>query len=117
MRNRTDIRHDITNAIIDSLKNNSLLPWRRTWIDDPNSGLPTSLSTGRRYAGINSMILQCSAAKQNFKSKGFSGSLVAAWGNSRPFICARQQTPETGEPQMAGSDVVRKAGVLGICRS
>ncbi|GAA4444210.1 ArdC family protein [Novipirellula rosea] len=71
MRNQTDIRHDITNAIIDALQNNpdSLPPWRKPWCDDPNSGLPTSLSTGRRYAGINTLILQCSAMKQGFKSR------------------------------------------------
>lgn len=69
MRNQTDIRQDITNAIIDTLNNNSLPPWRKPWSDDPNSGLPTSLSTGRRYAGINNLILQCSAMKQGFQSK------------------------------------------------
>ena len=69
MRTQNDIRQDITNAIIESLNSNSLPPWRRTWNDDPNSGLPTSLSTGKKYGGINSLILQCSGIKQNFKSK------------------------------------------------
>ena len=69
MRTQSEIRQDITNAIIDCLNNNSLPPWRRTWSDDANSGLPTSLSTGNKYGGINSLILQCSAFKQNFKSK------------------------------------------------
>lgn len=69
MRSQTEIRQGITNAIIESLSSNSLPPWRRTWNDDPNAGMPTSLSTGNRYGGINSLILQCSAIKQNFKSK------------------------------------------------
>lgn len=70
MRSQTEIRQDITNAIIESLKSNSLPPWRRTWNDDPNSpGLNTSLSTGSEYRGINQLILQCSAMKQGFRSK------------------------------------------------
>lgn len=71
MRSQTDIRNDITNAIIECLKSNAALPpWRRTWSDDPNApGLHTSLSTGSAYRGINQLILQCSALKQGFKSK------------------------------------------------
>ncbi len=39
MRTQTDIRHDITNAIIDALQNpsGSLPPWRKPWRDDPNA--------------------------------------------------------------------------------
>jgi len=70
MRSQTDIRNDITNAIIECLSSgNGLPPWRRTWCDDENSGVPTSLSSGAKYSGINSLILQCSTIKQNFKSK------------------------------------------------
>lgn len=70
MRCQTEIRRDITNAIIESLSQNALPPWRKPWADDPNSpGLHTSLSTGSPYRGINQLILQCSAAKQGFKSK------------------------------------------------
>ncbi|WP_161604787.1 ArdC family protein [Roseiconus nitratireducens] len=70
MRSQNDIRQDITNSIIESLSNGSLPPWRKPWSDDPNSpGLHTSLSTGAVYRGINQLILQCSAAKQNFQSK------------------------------------------------
>ncbi|MCD0459547.1 ArdC family protein [Roseiconus lacunae] len=71
MRSQTDIRQDITNAIIECLKSNAALPpWRKTWSDDPNApGLHTSLSTGAAYRGINQLILQCSALKQGFNSK------------------------------------------------
>ena len=70
MRSQTEIRQDITNAIIESLKSNSLPPWRKTWANDPNApGLNTSLSTGSAYRGINQLILQCSAMKQGFRSK------------------------------------------------
>jgi antirestriction protein ArdC len=70
MRSQTEIRQDITNAIIDALTNGNLPPWRKSWANDPNApGLHTSLSTGSPYRGINQLILQCSAMKQGFKSK------------------------------------------------
>lgn len=70
MRSQTEIRQDITNAIIDALTNGNLPPWRKPWANDPNApGLHTSLSTGSAYRGINQLILQCSAMKQGFKSK------------------------------------------------
>lgn len=70
MPSQTEIRQQITNRIIEALKNGSLPPWRKPWSDDPNApGLHTSLSTGQSYRGINQLLLQLSAAQQNFQSK------------------------------------------------
>lgn len=70
MKTQAEIRRDVTQQIIDALKNGGLPPWRKTWSDDPNApGLHTSLSTGQPYRGINQLILQCAALRGNFKSR------------------------------------------------
>lgn len=70
MPNASEIRQQITNDIISALSSEQLPPWRRPWSNDANApGLHTSLSTGNTYRGINQLILQVSAWKQEFKSK------------------------------------------------
>ncbi|QDT48886.1 DNA primase TraC [Symmachiella dynata] len=69
MPSQSDIKKQITDQIIDSLTNVKLPPWRKPWSNDPNAGLNTSLSTGDSYRGINQLILQLSAARQEFQSK------------------------------------------------
>ena len=67
MANQTEIRQQITDQIIESLADGNLPPWRKPWSNDPNAGLNTSLSTGESYRGINQLILQLSAARQEFQ--------------------------------------------------
>lgn len=70
MQTQNDIRSSITNTIIEALTNGGLPPWRKPWSNDPNApGLHTSMSTGKPYRGINSLLLQISAMKSGFKSK------------------------------------------------
>ncbi len=68
MATQTDIRQEITNQIVDSLKQGSA-PWRSSWIHDPNAGSPTNVMSQRRYRGINPIVLELSATKQGFHSK------------------------------------------------
>jgi len=66
----SEIREQITDQIIEALTNGKLPPWRKPWSNDPNApGLHTSLSTGQAYRGINQLILQIAASRQNFQSK------------------------------------------------
>lgn len=70
MQTQSDIRSSITNTIIDALMNGGLPPWRKPWSDDSNANGPhTSMSTGKPYRGINSLLLQVAAMKGGFKSK------------------------------------------------
>ncbi len=69
MASHTEIRQQITAQIIESLTNVKLPPWRQPWSNDPNAGLNTSLSTWEAYRGINQLLLQLSAFRQNFQSK------------------------------------------------
>jgi antirestriction protein ArdC len=70
MQSQSDLRQQITNTIIDALKNGGLPPWRKPWSDDPNApSLHTSLSTGSPYRGINQLLLQIAAMNHGYKSK------------------------------------------------
>ena len=69
MPTQAEIRQQITDQIIAALTNGDLPPWRKPWRDDANSGTHTSLSTGQWYRGINQILLQISALKNNFQSR------------------------------------------------
>lgn len=72
MPTQSEIRQSVTDKLIQSLQNNELPPWRRSWSDDPNApGLFTSLSTGNPYRGINQLLLQLASMRFGYKSKWF----------------------------------------------
>lgn len=68
MPSQNEIRERITNTIVESLKNGKLAPWRQPWANDKNAGFPTNVS-GRRYRGINPLLLQIASMRHNLKSK------------------------------------------------
>ena len=70
MSSQTEIRQHVTNQIVEALTNGDLPPWRKPWNNDPNApGLHTSLSSDSPYRGVNQLLLQLSASRQNFQSK------------------------------------------------
>jgi len=68
MPSQNQIRERITNTIVESLKQGGLAPWRQPWANDTNAGFPMNVS-GRRYRGINPLLLQIAAMRHGFKSK------------------------------------------------
>jgi antirestriction protein ArdC len=68
MPSQNELRAKITNTIVDALKTGSLPPWRMPWRADPNAGFPTNVS-GRRYRGINPLLLQIASMRHGFQSK------------------------------------------------
>lgn len=69
MPSQNEIRHAITNQIVEALKSGNLPPWRRPWALDPNCGSPRSLSTLRGYRGINVLILALASMKHGYRSR------------------------------------------------
>jgi antirestriction protein ArdC len=65
MLSQTEIRQNITNTIIESLKKGKI-PWRKPWsgIDGPRT--PTNFVTKRRYSGINIPILWAASQEQGY---------------------------------------------------
>ena len=68
MPTQNEIRERICTTIIESLKSGTLPPWRMPWTADPNCGYPTNVS-GRRYHGINPLLLQIASMRHGLKSK------------------------------------------------
>lgn len=76
------IRKDITEKIVNAIKQGTI-PWRKPWQNDMiNSGLPANFQSKRRYTGINSLILGLVALQNNWSSKfwGTSSSVLKTIG-------------------------------------
>ena len=56
MLSQTEIRQNITNTIIESLKKGKI-PWRKPWSGINGPRCPTNYATKRRYSGVNIPIL------------------------------------------------------------
>jgi antirestriction protein ArdC len=70
MSNKQDqIRSEITNRIVESIKGGSLPPWRKSWSNDANCGAAANVLSKKRYTGINPLILQLASMKHGFNSK------------------------------------------------
>ena len=63
------IRTEITNRIVESIKGGNLPPWRKSWANDHNSGSASNVVSKRRYTGINPLILELACMKHGFNSK------------------------------------------------
>lgn len=68
MPSQNEIRERITNTIAEALKSGSLPPWRKPWRNDPNAGFPVNV-TGRKYRGINPLLLEIASMRHGLKSK------------------------------------------------
>lgn len=110
------IRTDITNKIVESLKRGSI-PWRRPWSLSSNAGAPTNLVSGKAYRGINPLLLSLHQDENGFTSKWYAtfnqwrdlGAVVmrrpdnvapGAWGCGVIFYAQVAKTkvdPKTGE--------------------
>lgn len=75
-KNADQIRKEITQKMIDSLKQN-VIPWRMHWVCSPNAGMPCNFRTSRRYTGINPILLYLSSYVFNFQSKHWG--TAASW--------------------------------------
>lgn len=71
-----DIRKQITDKMIESI-NKGLPPWRKPWSGGENVGMPCNFLTGRRYNGINPLILTLVGMVDNMESKN--------WGTARSW--------------------------------
>jgi antirestriction protein ArdC len=100
MPSQNEIRERITNTIVESLKSGGLPPWRQPWANDKNAGFPTNV-TGRRYHGINPLLLQIAAMRHGFKSKW--------WGTFRQWDMLDgkvMKRPDDVEPGQWGTSII-----------
>ena len=67
--NAHDLRKQITNTIIDALKNDALPPWRKPWRSGRNTGAPANVITKKPYSGVNPLLLEITAQTHGFTSR------------------------------------------------
>jgi antirestriction protein ArdC len=69
MAKQEELRRNITDQIVESLKSGGVPPWRRPWGISPNSGFPTNTVSRKRYSGVNVLLLRMAAMAHDFRSK------------------------------------------------
>jgi antirestriction protein ArdC len=76
MLSQTEIRNNITNRIVESLKQGRI-PWRKPWTGVEGPRLPTNLTTKRPYSGINIPILWLAGQERGYE--------VDYWGSYKQW--------------------------------
>ena len=71
MPSQNEIRQQITNSIIESLKSGTI-PWKQPWSMDPNAGRPRNGSTMRPYNGVNILLLMLHNHRHRLTSRHFA---------------------------------------------
>lgn len=69
MPTATELRQTITATIIESLESGNLPPWRRPWSCSKNAGSPANIISKKNYSGVNPLLLEISAHRNNFQSR------------------------------------------------
>lgn len=68
MPSQSEIQQEITNRIIDGLKN-GVVPWRKPWRNDPNSGAPSNVASRKLYSGVNPLLLDLVGMSRGYRSR------------------------------------------------
>lgn len=66
MRSQHGIRQEITDRVVQSLKN-GVVPWRKPWRTLPGPGSPTNFLTRRAYSGINIPLLWLASSQKGYE--------------------------------------------------
>jgi antirestriction protein ArdC len=114
---RRDVEAEVTDRIIEALEANSV-PWRKPWT---SSGLlPTSISTGRAYRGINALLLAMTAEAKGYDSpywltfnqaKAHGGSIRKGERATQVVFWKRWETDDK-DKQAAGDPDAKKSVFL-----
>lgn len=100
-----ELRNEITNKIVESLKKGSI-PWRRPWSLSPNAGAPTNLVSGKAYRGINPLLLSLHQDQHGFTSKWY-----ATFNQWRDLGAQVMRRPDNVAPGAWGCGVIFYAQV------
>ncbi len=68
MPTQVEIQKQITARIIDGLKN-GIVPWRKPWRADKNSGSPANVISRRPYSGVNPILLDLVSMSRGYLSR------------------------------------------------
>lgn len=94
MPTQNEIRQNITNQIIAALAAGTA-PWRRPWASDSNAGAPSNAASGKRYSGVNPLLLQIAAEHFGFKGKYWG--TYRQWSELGGQVMSRPSHVRSGE--------------------
>lgn len=131
MASQAEIRESITKTIIEALGTDGLPPWRKPWRNDPNSGFPMNIVSGKNYRGINPLLLQIAGIRHGFASKWWGtlhqwnrlGGRIkkrpddvppGKWGTTIVFWKQITKADEDGEEDQKSYPLLRKYTVFSI---
>ena len=103
MPSQSEIQAEITTRILDALKQ-GVVPWRKPWRNDPNSGAPANVVSHRLYSGINPLLLDLVSM-----SRGYTSRWWGTFGSGNRWVPMSRSVPTTlsqvnGErPSFSGS--------------
>ena len=100
MSSQTDIQKQITDRILEGLKN-GVVPWRKPWRPDKNCGAPANGISGRNYTGINPILLNLVAM-----SRGYSSRFWATFEQWKSIGAQVQKRPADCQPGRWGTQIV-----------
>lgn len=100
MATQEAIRQYITDQIVEAFKS-GIPPWKRPWGVSPNSGFPTNVVSGRRYSGVNVLLLRMAAMTHGFTSKFWA--TFNQWTEMGGRI---QRRPDSVKPGHWGQSIV-----------
>lgn len=94
MSTQSEIRRQITDKIVESLKAGTP-PWRRPWSDLENAGSPTNVVSRRSYSGVNPLLLELVAQERGYASRWWA--TFRQWQDLGFRIKARPPHVKSGE--------------------
>ena len=99
MSSQNEIRQRITAEIVAALEKGGLPPWRRPW---GTSGPPANAATGRRYSGVNVLLLQLHRQRLGLVGP----SLYATFNQWHALECRVKARPSNVQQGRWGCNVV-----------
>ena len=100
MPSQSEIQAEITTRILDALKQ-GVVPWRKPWRNDPNSGSPANVVSKRLYSGINPILLDLVAM-----SRGYTSKWWGTYGQWQSLGAQVRKRPDDVKPGQWGASVV-----------
>ena len=94
MPSQTEIQQQITARILEGLRN-GVVPWRKTWRPDKNSGAPANAISSRCYSGVNPILLDLVSMSRGYTSRFWATyqqwASIGAQVKQRPADCKAGQ--------------------------
>lgn len=100
MPSPNEIRKQITEKIIEALKNDSI-PWHRPWSVSKDAGRPCNVLTRKPYSGINPLLLHLHGLEHGLQSRWY-----ATFDQWKSLGGSVQKRPEHVEPERWGCQIV-----------